>query len=138
MKKTTPSRSRKTRASTNLKIDANKILRTVGDQEAFYFYETLGKPTGEVARSLPDFLDKVRSVKSESLTFHLQRSDFQNWIGRTLGDSNLAEKLGRISPEGNSEVRTSICKTVEDRLRELRQTSSDILVGVDSAILISH
>ncbi len=139
MKKRVPARSKRTRKSNNFdfRLDAEKILRTVGDQEAFYFYETVGKPTGEKAGSLSDFLDKVRSVKSESLTFHLQRNDFQNWIEKTLGDGNLARKLNRISSSDNSEIRMSICKTVENRLKELRESSSGILVDANSTILVS-
>jgi hypothetical protein len=139
MKKRVPARSKRTRKSNNFdfRLDAEKILRTVGDQEAFYFYETVGKPIGEKAGSLSDFLDKVRSVKSESLTFHLQRNDFQNWIEKTLGDDNLAGKLSRISSSDNSEIRMSICKTVENRLKELRESSSGILVDTNSTILLS-
>ena len=58
-------------------MNSVKILRTVDDQEAFYFYEAFGKPTGKAARNLSDFLDIVKSVKTESLMFHLQRGDFR-------------------------------------------------------------
>jgi len=139
MKKRASARSKRTRKSNNFdcRLDVEKILRTVGDQEAFYFYETVGKPTGEKAGSLSDFLDKVRSVKSESLTFHLQRNDFQNWIEKTLGDDNLAGRLNRISSSDNNEIRTNICKTVENRLKELRESSSGILVDANSTVLVS-
>ena len=139
MKKAVPSRSKRARNRNNsdLRIDADKILRTVRDQEAFHFYEAFGKPTGEIARSLPDFLDKVKSVKSESLTFHLQRNDFQNWMEKTLGDYSLAGKLSRISSSNNDELRMSICKTVENRVRELRESSAAILVDANSAVLVS-
>jgi hypothetical protein len=137
MKKIVPSKSKRTRNKFDSSVNAEKILRTVRDQEAFYFYETVGKPIGEIARSLPDFLDKVRFVKLESLTFHLQRNDFQKWIEKTLGDSDLAGKLNRLPSSDNSEIRTSICKTVENRLRELKESSSGILVDTNSTILVS-
>jgi len=138
MKKATSFKNKKTRDSNNLQVDieAVKVLRTVGDREAFYFYEAVGKPTGEIARSLPDFLDKAKSVKSESLLFHIQRNDFQNWVEGVLGDSKLAEKLRRISSSGSNNVRTSICKTVENRIKELRVSSVEMLVGENSTVLL--
>jgi hypothetical protein len=140
MKKTTSPRIKRTKEAKrqNSKVDmgAVKILRTVGDQEAFYFYEAIGKPTGEIARNLPDFLDKVKSAKSESLLFHLQRKDFENWIGKTLGDSKLAEKLGQIPSSSSDDVRISLCKTVENRIKELGEPSAAILADEISSVLM--
>ena len=138
MKKDTPTKNKKTTEDniSQVDIEAGKILRTVPDQEAFYFYEAVGKPTGKVARNLPDFLDKVKSAKMESLLFHLQRNDFQNWVGGVLGDSKLAEKLKRISSSDSNNVRMSICKTVEKRIKELRVTSVEMLVVENSTVLL--
>jgi hypothetical protein len=113
-----------------------KILRTVGDHEAFYFYEAVGKPTGEIAKNLSDFLDRVKSVKSESLIFHLQRRDFQNWIEKILGDSKLAGKLGSISPTNDKDIRANIYKMVENRIKELIESSTEIHVDENLAVLV--
>jgi len=139
MKKTASSRNKKTRNTSNRAFDANsvRILRTVKDPEAFYFYEAIGKPTGEVARNLHDFAEKVKSVRSESLLFHSQRSDFPNWIEKILGDSKLAEQLRQISPSNSADVRTTICRTVENRIDELKQAAPTILVDQNTAILLS-
>jgi hypothetical protein len=139
MKKTMSPKNKKrveARNKQNLEVDteAVKILRTVRDQEAFYFYEAVGKSTGEIARNLSDFLDKVKSVKSESLMFHLQRRDFQNWIEKILGDSKLAGKLERISCSNSDDVRMSIYKTVENRIKQLRESSVSILVDENRAV----
>jgi hypothetical protein len=141
MKKTMPSKGKKTargRNAQNLEVheEALKVLRTVGDQEAFYFYEAIGKPTGEIARSLPEFLDKVKSVKSESLMFHLQRKDFQNWVKKILGDPKLAKELANISHSNSDDVRTTIHDTVENRVRELRESSVAIAVDENAAVLL--
>jgi hypothetical protein len=124
--------------NTKVRLEAVKVLRTVGDQEAFYFYEAVGKPTGEVARNLSDFLDRVESVTSESLMFHLQRRDFQNWVEKILGDSKLAEELGKISPSDTDGVRTKIHETVENRIKELRESSIQISVDENSAVLLPY
>ncbi|NWG10691.1 hypothetical protein HXY33_02920 [Candidatus Bathyarchaeota archaeon] len=122
----------------NVKVDTEslRILRTVGDKDAFYFYEAVGKPTGEVAKNLSDFLDRVKSAKAESLIFHLQRRDFQNWVEKILGDSKLAKKLGSISPTNSDGVRTNIYRIVENRIRELRESSAEIHVDANAAVLI--
>ena len=114
----------------NLVADGGAVraLRTVGDQEAFYFYEAVGKPTGELAKNLSDFLDKIKVVKSESLAFHLQRGDFQNWVEKTLGDSRLGRQLAMISSSDDDSARIKVCKTVEGRIEELRESS--LLVSI--------
>lgn len=118
--------------------EAVKVLRTVGDREAFYFYEAVGKPTGEVVRNLSDFLDRLKSVKSESLMFHLQRKDFQNWVEKILGDSKLAEELERISPSNSNDIRAKIHETVENRVRELKESSAQISVDENAVVLLPY
>ena len=141
MKRTMLSKIRRTedRNLQNLEVDteAVKVLRTVRDQEAFYFYEAIGKPTGEIARNLSDFLNKVKSAKPESLIFHLQRKDFQNWIKEILGDSKLARKLKRISSLDSDDIRTKICENVENRIKELTKSPTALMVEETSAVLLS-
>jgi len=117
--------------------EAIRILRTVKDEEAFYFYEAIGKPTGESARSLSDFLEKIKSVKLESLLFHLQRRDFQKWMKKILGDSKLARKIGMISPSYSEDLRTKIHTIVESRVKELGEASLTLLVNEDLAVASS-
>ena len=138
-----PSRNRKKSKGRNkqnlgVRIEAVQVLRTVGDHEAFYFYEAVGKPTGEVARNLSDFVDRVKSVKSESLMFHLQRKDFQNWVEKILGDSKLAEELARISPSNGDDIRAKINETVENRVRELKESSAQISVNENAVVLLPY
>jgi hypothetical protein len=138
-----PPRNRKKskgRNTQNLRVNVEpvKVLRTVEDHEAFYFYEAVGKPTGEVARNLSDFVDRVNSVKSESLMFHLQRKDFQNWVEKILGDSKLAEELERISPSNSVDIRTKIHETVENRMRELKESSAQVSVNENAVMLLPY
>jgi len=130
-------KKRKPQKSSGLEVDAEdvKILRTVRDEEAFYFYEAIGKPTGENARSLSDFLEKIKSVKLESLLFHLQRKDFQTWIKKILGDSKLARKMDGIPPSHDDDFRTKIHATVENRIKELRGAPLTLLVNEDLAVV---
>jgi len=113
-------KTRQKRRGLEVNTKAIKILRTLTKEEAFHFYEAVGKPTGENARSLSDFLEKANSVKLESLLFHLQRKDFQNWTKKTLDDSKLARRIGRIRPSHDDDLRTKMCTTIENRIKELR------------------
>jgi hypothetical protein len=124
-------KKRKAQKSPSLEVntEAIRILRTVSDEEAFYFYEAVGKPTSESARSLSEFLEKTKTVKLESLLFHLQRKDFENWIKKTLGDSKLARKIEKISPSNDEALRTKIQSNIESRLKELKQASIPLLVN---------
>jgi hypothetical protein len=98
---------------------AVKILRNVGDSEAFYFYENVGKPTGQSAKSLSDFLKVVDTIKLESLQFHVERKDFQAWFKETLKDNELAEKIESIAPKNDEQLRARIHGVVEQRLQKL-------------------
>jgi hypothetical protein len=138
MKKTTlPKNGAKNRNTQALEVDVEAVraVRTVGNQEAFYFYEGIGKPTGEVARSLFDFLDILKIVKSESLVFHLERKDFQNWVENVIGDKKLAEKLGRISSSEHDNVRMKICNNVENRIKQLGRSSLAISIADNTAVV---
>ncbi len=122
----------------NVEVDATavKALRTVGDQEAFYFYEAIGKPTGETAKNLTDFLEKVKTVRTESLKFHLQRNDFRNWVEKILGDSKLARALAAISGSGSDDVRKTVCEAVESRINELKEPSTRLTVAENTLVLL--
>jgi hypothetical protein len=132
-------RKRKIQENRDLEVNAEaiKILRTVRDDEAFYFYKAIGKPTGESARSLSDFLEKMKSMSLESLLFHFQRKDFQNWIKGTLGDSKLARKMNRISTSNDDELKTKMHAVIENRIKELRGESLTLLVNEDLSATVS-
>lgn len=124
-------KKKKTPENRKLKInvDPSRILRTVSENEAFYFYEDIGKPTGENARNLIDFLEKIKSAKLETILFHHQRKDFKNWIEKTLGDSELAQKIEKIAPSHDDKLRTQIQAIIEGRLKELTGTTVTLWVN---------
>jgi quinol monooxygenase YgiN len=129
----------KSRKSKALEVNAKaaKILRSVREEEAFYFYEDFGKPTGESARSLSEFLEKVKSAKLESLVFHLQRKDFQNWIAKIIGDPKLARRIGKIYPSCSEELREEIEATIENHIHELRGAFTTLSVSEDLVLASS-
>ena len=113
---------------------AVKILRNVNDSEAFHFYENVGKPTGESAKSLSDFLKVVDTIKLESLRFHAERKDFQAWFKETLKDNELAEKIDNIASMDDEQLRERIHGVVEQRLQELKDAFVSFEVREELAI----
>src|SRR3990170_1676660 len=102
-----------------------KILRKVGDAEAFYFYRALGIYTGQKANSLEEFLQKVKEIAAESLEFHLYRGDFEKWIALALGDARLAKDVKTLREQkattGN-DLRERLSLLISKRLKELKST----------------
>ena len=74
-----------------------KILSTVPHDKGFHFFTDLGCNTGETATSLETFAQKLERIDADSVKFHFQRHDFQNWIQTTVGDGVLAERISHIS-----------------------------------------
>ncbi|MGQ9566119.1 MAG: DUF5752 family protein [Candidatus Bathyarchaeales archaeon] len=123
-------KSVKVKQAQALEVDkqAVEILRELKNEEAFNFYEDIGKPTGESAKSLSEFLNKITTAKLESLQFHLERKDFQKWIKGTLGDSKLAEMMETITPTNDEKLRTKLQRIIQNRLQELKDSFMTIEV----------
>jgi len=101
--------------------EVTKILEAVTYNRAFYFYEGIGKPNGEFAVSLSDFCNKINTVSSESLAFHLKRRDFQNWISEVIGDVELANRMDKIKVKDNA-LRGTLQAFVSNRIKELQDS----------------
>jgi hypothetical protein len=79
----------------SLERDQVKILDKTLPERAFYFYSGIGQSTGLSSDNLVDFCDKIRSVGTRSVEFHVARGDFEAWI-RDLGDTGLERRLRLI------------------------------------------
>jgi hypothetical protein len=98
-----------------------KILSTVPHDKGFHFFTDLARNTGETATSLETFAQKLETINADSIKFHFQRKDFQNWIKTTLGDDVLAERINHISGQLPVEdLRNELVKTVQNRIAQLR------------------
>ena len=71
-------------------------LRMVSHAEGFHFYTAIGDYCGVSAHSLEEFADALQYVCSESIVFHFERGDFQNWIREVIGDAELAQSIDAI------------------------------------------
>ena len=101
---------------TNVKPTNVKPLRTVPFENGFHFYTDIGKYTGITATSLSEFAFKLQVIPKESVTFHFQRKDFQNWVKYTIKDAALAQRINNIKREQNAEdLRKELVATIEAR-----------------------
>lgn len=104
-----------------LKKKIGKILRTVPYEKGFHFYTAHGNYTGETATSLDAFEKKIQVVPAVSISFHLERGDFQKWIEDTLGDEELAKRIGLIEPTRLMEdMRRELLAIVQTRIAALK------------------
>jgi hypothetical protein len=71
-------------------------LRVVPDALSFHFYVAVGDYCGVSVHSLEEFAGALQYVCSESIVFHFERGDFQNWVREVIGDDELAKKLDDI------------------------------------------
>jgi hypothetical protein len=113
------------RAHERNRLQLNKrimqILRNVPYEKGFHFYTAPGSYTGETATSLDSFESKIQVVPATSVTFHLQRGDFQKWIEDTLGDEELAKRVSLIELTLPSEdLRKELLAIVQTRITSLK------------------
>ncbi len=100
------------------------ILRTLASDVAFYFYEDVGKPTGQGATSLIDFCDKISKTNipeiNASLVFHQKRGDFSKWIRDIIGDHELADRINNVSHD-DIHMKRKLVKILNTRKRQLKE-----------------
>jgi hypothetical protein len=102
------------------KPTCKRLLATVPFENGFHFYTGIGNYTGITATNLNEFAVKLQTVPIESVTFHFERKDFQQWIKDTIKDSELAEQMNRIKHGLPAEdLRKEILHTVNARLNEI-------------------
>jgi predicted heme/steroid binding protein len=106
------------------KTAAQKILSSVSYEKGFFFFTEIGKKTGATALNLSGFYEGLRVVEPQSVRFHFQRKDFQNWIKDVLGDPELAQRIDMIKMElTDRDLRNELLKTVLTRFTELQTAS---------------
>ncbi len=102
------------------KRDENgNLLRTVSDEEAFYFNMRKGGKivhTGLVARSLEMFVGMLKNVDRRSVEFHLRDgyNDFAAWIRDVIRDEELASEVAGIQWWESSRLSDTIQECISE------------------------
>jgi Family of unknown function (DUF5752) len=104
-----------------------EILREVKPEEAFHFYRAVDVPLNTSARSLSEFVERVKTVEAASLQFHVERQDFERWFAM-LGDSELVAKVAgiRASMVQGELLRPKLFTAVRNRLDQLSRATMNI------------
>ena len=98
-----------------------KILSAVPHDKGFNFFTGLDRNTCETATSLETFAQELESINADSIKFHFQRKDFQNWIKTTVGDDVLVERINHINVQlPVEELRNELVQTVQNRISYLK------------------
>ncbi len=113
-------------SGSNPSKSVSDILRTVPSESAFYFYKGEGSPSGLKATSLREFLSEIESIDPESIYFHSQRHDFENWV-RMLGDPTLAKQIQTVSSQNLTpeELKSRLVRIVRMRVGKLRKLAHE-------------
>ena len=96
-------------------------LREPGLVAPFHFCVDVGDYTGISAVSYKDFLKSIKRVKAKSLSFHVERGDFQKWVLDVLKDKKLAKEIGKIENQKlrGQALRKRLYSIVSKRRKEL-------------------
>jgi hypothetical protein len=100
---------------------AHRLLSSAPQNKGFSFYLGVDMPAGRHASNLQEFRDRLLEVEPRSVSFHLERDDFQKWLVEVIGDRELASRLSRLrsselSPE---DVKSRVYSEVKARFDEL-------------------
>ena len=78
-----------------------------------------------VATSLCTFLRDLQHLDIQSIRFHFERGDFQKWLRTTIGDDELARRIGNLDKTVSDEpIRQQLSETVQKRISELQLTET--------------
>lgn len=99
---------------------ALRELNPIHSGEEFYFYLDLGQYTGVLAKSLDEFLERLRTIDVRSLEFHMSRGDFEAWIRDIFEDQDLVREFVKLKETGakGEDLRMKLSEVVDKRYRE--------------------
>src|SRR4030067_2783318 len=92
-----------------------RITRKVPYQEGFRFSRGIGDYAGEVATSLEDVAEMLRTMDLRSIDFHMERRDFEKWVRVIFGDEELAQAIYRRTVFQGESPRTELTAAVTGR-----------------------
>ncbi|MFQ5888341.1 MAG: DUF5752 family protein [Candidatus Hydrothermarchaeales archaeon] len=111
-----------------LEMGPSYILRTVSDEEAFYFNKSENNEvifTGRVAKSLDEFSEILKTIEFTSLEHHICRgiNDFEAWVKLVLKDPLLMSYYRTIGESDlfEEELRRELVKETDLRCKRLHE-----------------
>ena len=80
---------------------ALKANMQINAAKGFHFYNGIDQPTDSTALSIEQFYKILKQISIDSIEFHLNREDFENWLRNVCEDSKLANEFGSIKAAGS-------------------------------------
>jgi hypothetical protein len=105
---------------------SQRILRRVPYQEGFRFCKGIGDYTGQVATSLDDFAELLKTIDLKSIDFHMERNDFEKWVLGVFGDEELGHMINRRANFVGENRRNELITTVKAHLEDLRKMPKSV------------
>jgi methylmalonyl-CoA mutase N-terminal domain/subunit len=105
---------------------SQRILRRVPYQEGFRFSKGIGDYTGQVATSLDDFAELLKTIDLKSIDFHMERNDFEKWVLDVFGDEELGHMINRRANFVGENRRNELITTVKAHLEDLRKMPKSV------------
>lgn len=110
---------------------AEKILREVGNEKAFYVY------SGPTLKSLSDLANELETMSDDSFRHHTTgKNDFSNWVKDVFKDFELASKIEKAPKAKMAGIVKKRIKELETTRQIDRHSSKEVLLKgvVDFAI----
>jgi predicted transcriptional regulator len=87
----------------------------VPEGTGFHFYKGIDQPTDFTAKTLVEFFEDIKQVSVDSLEFHLNRDDFENWLRDACKESEFAQEVGVVKEAGftGEELRAELLKVLD-------------------------
>ena len=92
----------------------------------FQFYYDLDQFAGVSAKSLGEFLERIKTVDNRVLEFHVGRGDFEAWMRDVFTDLDLVRQLEEVRKSGTKgeDLRDKLLGIVDKRFSELCRLTS--------------
>ena len=87
-------------------------------EQGFHFCTNGGRYTGISAVSLADLAEKLKTIDADSISFHLDRGDFQKWVTDIFCDEELAWKIDTVDSD-EEDSREKLVDTVSSYVNYL-------------------
>jgi hypothetical protein len=113
---------------------SKRPLKEVSEGQELYFIKSISfiLPTPYTIRTLEEFALILKKITIDSIYFHMFESrlrlergtnDFSLWLETSLGEKELAKKIGKLDPYTHTMegLRSKVIQLIEVRLKELGQ-----------------
>jgi hypothetical protein len=103
------------------------MAKILSDNQAFWFCNSNGC-VGQIAHSIEEFAEHLKSVPIESIEFHLRedKNDFEAWLSNILSRKRLSKKMVLLKMQGlrGEDLRKALLKLFEKADKPAQQSET--------------